>query len=155
MAAISSLPLDPHGPFFIHHADHPSHSITPLNGDNFGSWRRAVVIALESKNKMGFIDGSILQPQDPTKLSLWKRNDSIVRSWLLNSVNKEIATSVIIYSSTAAILWDDLNSRYRQHNGPRVFQLKKAIVVILIMNRRVFSHISLLSSENLILESCL
>ncbi|KAG5001370.1 hypothetical protein JHK82_022533 [Glycine max] len=116
MAAISSLPLDPHGPFFIHHADHPSHSITPLNGDNFGSWRRAVVIALESKNKMGFIDGLILQPQDPTKLSLWKRNNSIVRSWLLNSVNKEIATSVI-YSSTTAILWDDLNSRIDNITG--------------------------------------
>ncbi|KAH1053067.1 hypothetical protein GYH30_022379 [Glycine max] len=87
MAATSSLPLDLHDPLFIHHADHPSHSLvsTPLNGDNFGAWRRAVVIALESKNKMGFIDGSILQPQDPTKLSLWKRNDSIVRSWLLNS----------------------------------------------------------------------
>ncbi|KHN14457.1 hypothetical protein glysoja_029719, partial [Glycine soja] len=43
-----------------------------------------------------------------------------------NSANKEIATSVI-YSSTTAILWDDLNSCYRQHNRPRVFQLKKAI----------------------------
>jgi len=49
-----------------------------------------------------------------------------VRSWLLNSVTKDIVMSVI-YSSTVAILWDDLNSRYRQHNGPWVFQLKKSI----------------------------
>nr|KYP55161.1 hypothetical protein KK1_001367 [Cajanus cajan] len=75
---------------------------------------------------MGFVNGSILKPTDPTKLSLWKRNDSIMRSWLLNSINKDIATSVI-YSSTIAILWEDLNLRYRQQSGTRVFQLKEAI----------------------------
>nr|KYP41320.1 hypothetical protein KK1_037312 [Cajanus cajan] len=128
MVVAYTIQIDQHDPLLIHHFDHPSQSLvsTPLNGDNFGSWRRAIVIALESENKMGFVDGLIPKPTDSTKLSLWKRNDSIVRSWLLNSVNKDIVTSVI-YSSTATILWEDLNSRYRQQNGPRVFQLKKEI----------------------------
>nr|KYP62190.1 hypothetical protein KK1_016715 [Cajanus cajan] len=121
MVDASPIQIDQHDPLFIHHVYHPSQSpvSTPLNSDNFGSWR-SVAIALESKNKMGFADGSILKPTNPTKLSLWKRNDSIIRSWLLNPVNKDIATSVI-YSSTAAILWEDLNSWYRQKNRPQVF----------------------------------
>jgi hypothetical protein len=50
----------------------------------------------------------------------------MVLLWLLNSVSKEIATS-IIYIDDASDMWNDLQDHFSQHNGPRVFQLQKAI----------------------------
>ena len=48
-------------------------------------------------------------------------------SWLLNSISKEIVASVIFANSTAEI-WQDLQVRFRQQNGPRLYQLKKDLM---------------------------
>ena len=50
----------------------------------------------------------------------------MVLSWLLNSLSKEISTSVI-YLETTFEVWQDLKERFSQSNGPRVYQLQKAI----------------------------
>jgi len=102
---VSSTQFDPHDPLFIHHAIHPNQSLmsTPLSSDNFESWRYIVAIILESIKKIDFVDESLPKLPDPTKLPLWKRNDSIVKSWLLNSFTKETATS-IIYSFIGNIM---------------------------------------------------
>jgi hypothetical protein len=47
-------------------------------------------------------------------------------SWIINSVSKEIAAS-IIYIDTAEEMWNDLKDRFSQRNGPRIFQLQQAI----------------------------
>jgi hypothetical protein len=44
----------------------------------------------------------------------------------LNSVSKEIASSVI-YANTTQEMWEDLKERFAQGNGPRVFEIHKAI----------------------------
>jgi len=46
----------------------------------------------------------------------------MVLSWILNLISAEIANSVIFIDSTAA-MWSDLQERFSQSNGPRVFQL--------------------------------
>jgi hypothetical protein len=45
-----------------------------------------------------------------------------VISWILNSISKDIAESVI-YINTAEEMWLDLKDRFSQKNGPRIFQL--------------------------------
>ncbi|KAF5453072.1 hypothetical protein F2P56_028011 [Juglans regia] len=50
----------------------------------------------------------------------------MVLSWLLNSISKEIATSVI-YVDSAMEMWYDLKERFSQGNGPQIFQLQKSI----------------------------
>lgn len=83
---------------------------------------------LEAKNKNGFVDGLIMTPPENDPLRrLWHRNNSIVSSWILNSISKELTASVV-HSSIAAALWNDLHDRFQQKNGPRIFQLKKALV---------------------------
>ena len=81
-----------------------------------------MVIALSVKNKIGFIDGSILRPDgtDATLLSLWIKNNNIVISWLLNFVSKEISAS-ILFSNSAFKMWNDLYDRFQQSNRPRIF----------------------------------
>lgn len=69
-------------------------------------------IALTAKNKSGFVDGS------------WSRSNNMVISWLLNSLSRDISESVLYYS-TAKDIWAELEDRFGQSSGPRLFQLQK------------------------------
>ena len=88
-----------------------------------------MLIALSVKNKLGFVDGSILEPQgtDNNLLNPWIRNNNIVISWILNSVSKEISAS-IIFAASAREIWLDLRDRFQQKNGPRIFQLRRELM---------------------------
>ncbi|XP_068661756.1 uncharacterized protein [Aristolochia californica] len=50
----------------------------------------------------------------------------MVLSWILNSLSREIAASVIYVDSVHA-MWSDLNEKSSQSNGPRIYQLQKSI----------------------------
>ncbi|MCI44911.1 receptor-like serine/threonine kinase, partial [Trifolium medium] len=71
-------------PFFITNQDNPGIVLVshPLLGEsNYSTWRRAMMIALNAKNKFGFVDGSIPPPQIGEPLhQAWFRNNSIVSS---------------------------------------------------------------------------
>ncbi|KAA8542446.1 hypothetical protein F0562_023418 [Nyssa sinensis] len=88
-----------------------------------------MLIALSVKNKLGFVDGSIPEPQgtDNDLINSWIRNNNIVISWILNSVSKEISAS-IIFAASAREIWLDLRDRFQQRNGPRIFQLKRELM---------------------------
>ncbi|XP_049406328.1 uncharacterized protein LOC125869996 [Solanum stenotomum] len=47
-------------------------------------------------------------------------------AWLLNSLSREIAESVI-YSQTTEDLWNELEQRYRQTDGAKMFQLQREL----------------------------
>lgn len=115
-------------PFLIHHSDSPSSTlVTPLlSGDNYGSWSRAITMALRAKSKLGFVDGSITIPSDENDISNWERCNDLVGSWILNSVSPDIRPS-ILYADTAAQIWSDLKERYSQSNAPKIYQLKQSI----------------------------
>ena len=62
-------------------------------------------MALNAKNKLRFVDGSIPQPiVDDLNANMWSRCNSIVISWLLNVVSKDIADS-LLYLDTAQAVW--------------------------------------------------
>ncbi|KAF5456987.1 hypothetical protein F2P56_021127 [Juglans regia] len=84
--------------------------------------------AISAKNKSGFINGILKKPiieSDPLYLP-WIRCNDMVVSWILNSVAKNIGSS-ILYIDNAADMWKDLQDRFSQGNRPRIFQLRKAI----------------------------
>ncbi|XP_075109085.1 uncharacterized protein LOC142180882 [Nicotiana tabacum] len=104
-------------------------SLVPVPFDGFGyrSWRRGVVRALSVKNKLGFINKECkrLDP-DSSKFRLWERCDDMVTSWILNSLAKEIADNVE-YVADAFELWRELEDRYDQTNGTKLYQIQKEI----------------------------
>ena len=55
---------DPQSPYFLSSFDHPGYiiSLVILNGDNYGNWSRLLVNALKSKNKLGFVNGTLEKP---------------------------------------------------------------------------------------------
>ena len=50
----------------------------------------------------------------------------MVISWILNSLSKDIGDSVE-YVSDAVELWKELEDRYNQTNGAKLFQIQKDI----------------------------
>ena len=51
----------------------------------------------------------------------------MVISWILNSVSKDISSSILCDKSIAAI-WSDLQVRFHQRNGPHIFNLRKDLM---------------------------
>ncbi|GMJ02913.1 hypothetical protein HRI_003960500 [Hibiscus trionum] len=51
-------------PYYIHQSDNPGALLVtqPLGSDNYNSWKRSMFMALSTKNKIGFVDGSIPAP---------------------------------------------------------------------------------------------
>lgn len=95
----------------------------PLIGENYYSWSHAMKMALNAKNKLGFIDGSLLRPPTTSSIcSLWDHVNDMVVSWILNVLSTEISNSVLHYL-TAYVIWKDLEERFSQSDGPRIFEL--------------------------------
>ena len=113
---------DPFSPYYLHHSDSSggslvSHVLTGSN--NYMPWSRSMLIILEAKNKLGFIDGTIAKPspEEPDLLRLWNRNNSTIIGWIMNSVCKEISSS-ILFGGSARSVWNDLKERFQLSNGP-------------------------------------
>ncbi|XP_075098036.1 uncharacterized protein LOC142175352 [Nicotiana tabacum] len=102
--------LDSSHPLYLHPSDSPGMPLvnTVFNGKGYGGWRRGILIALSTKNKVGFIDGTLIQPKiSYDTFKSWARCNDMIISWLLNSLSKEIAESVL-YSKTAKDIWNEL-----------------------------------------------
>ncbi|XP_070018352.1 uncharacterized protein [Nicotiana sylvestris] len=67
-----------------------------------------------------------LEMRDPPMQDQWRRCNDMVIAWLLNSLSKDIAESVI-YSQTAEELWNELEQRYGQADGTKLFQLQREL----------------------------
>ena len=94
-----TLEMDSSNPFFLHHGDSPGAMIVskPLNGENYNSWKRVMMMALSAKNKLSFVNGTLPKPSDlyDSQGLAWARCNNMVLSWMLNAVSTEIANSII------------------------------------------------------------
>ncbi|KAI9162420.1 hypothetical protein LWI28_027130 [Acer negundo] len=120
---------DFNSPCFLSNGDHPGLNLVShqLMGENYNTRSRAMSMALTAKNKLCFIDGTLSRPNLTDLLyNSWCRCNSMVMSWILNAVSKEIADS-LMYIDTAVDVWIDLYDRFHQSNGPRVFQIKQQL----------------------------
>ena len=120
---------DSSSPYFLHNGDHPGLNLVSnlLTGANYHTWRRAMLMALTAKNKVGFVDGTISRPMSHDLIyGAWNRCNSMISSWIINAVSREIADS-LLYLDSACDIWRDLNDRFNQGNGPRIFQIKKQL----------------------------
>ncbi|XP_070679241.1 uncharacterized protein [Malus domestica] len=117
-------------PYTIHHSDHTGLILVSktLDGNNYGQWSRAMCMGLSAKNKIGFIDGTIKAPPLlDTKHTAWKRCNDMVTLWIVNSVHSDIASN-IMYTETAAAVWNDLKDRFSQSSDSRIYQIRQEIV---------------------------
>jgi hypothetical protein len=116
--------------YYLHNGDHLGLLLVPqpLTGENYNSWSRSMTIALSTKNKLMFIDGSLTKPShlNGPELRAWTRCNDTISYWIVNTVSKEINTS-IIYINNCRDMWLSLKERFSPRNGPKTFQLQKSI----------------------------
>ena len=96
-AAMADEPAN--NPFFLPVNENPGLVLTsqPLIGfENYMTWARSVFLSLSSRNKFGFVNGSIseLDPTSPL-FNSWNRCNTKILSWLTNSLNPDLKASVI------------------------------------------------------------
>ncbi|XP_010436806.1 PREDICTED: uncharacterized protein LOC104720623 [Camelina sativa] len=119
-------------PLSLQSSDHPGLMIVAhdLDGTNYNSWSIAMRISLDAKNKLSFIDGSLPRSCDSDyDFKIWSRCNSMVKSWILNVVSKEIYDNILYYQD-AAEMWDDLFTRFKVNNLPRRYQLEQAVMTL-------------------------
>ena len=117
-------------PFYLHNGDHLGLVLVShhLIGSNYNTWSHLMLMALTTKNKTSFIDGSITQLAfDHLLFDVWTRCNNMTISWILNVIFREIADS-LLYIDNASKIYINLHDHFHQSNGPQNFQSKKQLI---------------------------
>ncbi|XP_071688694.1 uncharacterized protein [Rutidosis leptorrhynchoides] len=124
--------LEFNDPLYLHPSDTSGASLIThkLKGtENYNVWSCAIKLALQTKNKLGFIDGSCPRFQyedDDVLLSQWDRCNSVVLSWILVSLTEEVYNGQI-FSKTAEVVWTELKETYDKVDASVTFNLYQQI----------------------------
>ncbi|XP_072053949.1 uncharacterized protein [Arachis hypogaea] len=128
-SSLSSAISDPISPYFLHLL-----------------WSHDMWRALRSKNKVKFLDGSILKPgEGDPNFEAWDRCNNFLLSWINLSLSPEIAKSVM-WISSAPDLWNDLKRRYSQGDVFRVGALKEEFYALKQGDLTVTSYFAMLKA---------
>ncbi|KAI3722511.1 hypothetical protein L2E82_33550 [Cichorium intybus] len=120
---------DHESPYYLHPSDYPRQMQVndALSDKNYADWVQEMENFLFAKNKIGFIDGTIVKPEKTSKEYMaWMRCDAMIKGWLTTAMEKEIRGSVK-YASTASEIWSDLRERFGKESAPRAYELKNQL----------------------------
>uniref|UniRef100_A0A6N2MZF3 Integrase catalytic domain-containing protein n=1 Tax=Salix viminalis TaxID=40686 RepID=A0A6N2MZF3_SALVM len=110
--------------------NHSSQRVTTvlLNGFNYLPWSRAVTIALGGRSRLGFINGKDKAPDsNSSDFENWLAKDQMVMSWILNSMERNLA-EIFSYYQSSLELWEAVKDMYgNQNNYARIFQIQQDI----------------------------
>jgi len=117
---------NPSNPYYMHPNENPSLILVGplLDSKNYNSWARAMKVALISKNKLKFIDGTFVQPAQANVLrDPWLRCNHMVLSWLRHSISASIAQSILWFDN-AHNVWKNLEQRFSQGDIFRISDIQ-------------------------------
>ncbi|XP_070049709.1 uncharacterized protein [Nicotiana tomentosiformis] len=101
-----------------------------IGTDNYSLWYRSMRIALLIRNKLGIVDARWPKERFREKYWYqWERCNTIVLSWLMNSV-APVLISGIAYATNAQKVWTDLQERFDKVNDTRCYNLHKEIATL-------------------------
>ncbi|KAE9598263.1 putative transcription factor interactor and regulator CCHC(Zn) family [Lupinus albus] len=126
MTIINPL-TDPSITYYMHPNDGPGIILVKnqLIGSNYHPWSRDMLMALKTKNKLPFIDGTLPRPKPEYPIfGAWGRCNTLVMAWLNHSIDQSIVHSVL-WLENAYEIWKDLNERYYQGDMYRICDLQE------------------------------
>ena len=113
-------------PYDLTSSDNPGTLISKpsLRGSNYDEWSTNLRLALKARNKFGFADGTIPQPNEESEdYEDWIANNALVVSWMKLTVDENISTTMS-HIDDAHELWTHIQKRFGVKNGQRVQRLK-------------------------------
>lgn len=132
-STMAAAKIDHAHPLFVNPFDTASSILIPVKlsgSENYGLWRRTMWIALQDKQKLGFVTGTCKNESFKTELHEdWEACNAIVLSWLVNTVSSDLLC-VIVYASIAHLVWEDLRERFDKVNRVMIYQLHREIATI-------------------------
>src|ERR1044072_8493008 len=76
--------------YYVHPSENPSMVLVSpiLDGRNYYEWARSMRMALNTKKKSRFVDGSIAKPEtfDPL-FPFWERCNNLILSWIQHAIS--------------------------------------------------------------------
>ena len=156
--ASSSKNISMTSPYFLSHSNNPGVSITPvtLTGENYAEWASKLENALRAKRKIGFINRTLLMPDEnekPAEAELWKTVNSMIVGWIRTSISATVR-STVTFTPDAFKMWSDLKRRFSIGNAVRVHQLKAELAACKQDGLTVLDYFGRLSSKWEELLSC-
>ncbi|KAI3499188.1 hypothetical protein L1887_34981 [Cichorium endivia] len=122
-------PVDYDDPLYLHPSDNTTATIISfklMGAENYRIWRSSMMRSLKGRNKLGFIEGTILKPDDPAKLLKWERANSVVCSWILGSLSESIYAGHACTESSFQV-WTELFETYHKSDGSVIFNVHQKI----------------------------
>ncbi|XP_016168973.1 uncharacterized protein LOC107611576 [Arachis ipaensis] len=106
---------DPSSVFFLHPSENLGVSIISVKLDtkNYNEWSRAMLIALKSKNKLGFVDGTLPKPSvDDPNFSAWDKCDIFKIAELEEKLFslKQGDSSITAYFTKLKDIWEEIEN---------------------------------------------
>lgn len=112
-----------------------------LNGANYLTWAQSVKLAVNGKGKLGFLTGLVETPAvDDPRFSQWSSENSMVISWLINSMDPEIGKTYM-FLPKASDIWEAVRDTYSDlENYSQLFELNSKIWKMQQGSRSVTSY---------------
>lgn len=112
-------------PYDLTSGDNPGAVISHplLNGNNYEEWAINLRMAVSSRKKFGFLDGSKPKPAaDSPYLEDWTANNHLLVGWIKQTIEPKFR-STISTREVAKDLWDIIKKRFSIKNGAHLQQL--------------------------------
>ncbi|WZY84635.1 hypothetical protein YC2023_031019 [Brassica napus] len=116
-------------PYDLTSGDNPGAVISHplLNGNNYEEWAINFRMAVSSRKKFGFLDGTIPKPAaDSTYLEDWTANNHLLVGWIKQTIDPKLR-STISTREVAKDLWDIIKKRFSIKSGARLQQLRNSL----------------------------
>ncbi|XP_044480289.1 uncharacterized protein LOC123207101 [Mangifera indica] len=113
--------------------------------ENYAQWARDFRRALIVKDKIGFIDGTILIPSKPNLMCFWTRCNTLVRAWISNSVFVEVAAG-LPPTEDAGELWAYIKDMYDTLDLTKIYTIRQNLAGIRQGNQSMTSYFNQLSA---------
>lgn len=130
---IISVEIDSSDPLYLQTSDSPDDVLVSMKlrgANNYLEWSQAMSMCLQSKNKFGFVDGTIPIPssKDDPDFPTWKSVNQMVLSWLVNTIHIDlIPTTKITTQSAASELWTYLIDTFSVDDNIMFFNLQRDV----------------------------
>lgn len=97
---------DPSSVYYIHPSDYTPQQLvsTKYNGTGFTNWKKCILMAFSTRNKLKFIDGTLSIPETEPEISAWNRCNDMIMSWIIFNLDPKIADIVMTFN-TAYEIW--------------------------------------------------